>query len=54
MNIFNQVQLNDYVNNIEKVTAEQVGKAMANLIKGTPTMVAVGGGANRLVSFDQI
>lgn len=39
---------------IEQVTAEQVGKAVANLMKGTPTLVAIGGGANRLASFDQI
>ncbi|KAM3132703.1 hypothetical protein pb186bvf_015248 [Paramecium bursaria] len=54
LNIFNAVKLNDYGRLIDSVTSAQINTVVANLLKKTPTLVAEGGLANRLPSYDQI
>jgi hypothetical protein len=54
LNFFGKVVYNDYCANIDKVTAQSVGKAVSNLLSKRPTFVSHGGDVNTLMSYDKL
>ncbi|CAD8091177.1 unnamed protein product [Paramecium sonneborni] len=54
LKVFNAIKLNDYASYIDAVTSDQINKAVVDLLKNRPTLVAEGGLANRLPTFDQV
>lgn len=46
--------IDDYAQNIESVTPDQVSKAVARVLQSNLSFVAVGGGVNKLHSYDKI
>jgi len=52
--LFGDVQLDKYYSEIDKVTGEQINKAIAKIIAKNPTFVAKGGHAHTLPSLDKI
>lgn len=54
MRTFSKVQHVEYSKLIDGVTADQISKAVARALTSTPTLVAQGGQANSLPSFDKV
>jgi len=51
---FGRLTFQEYCENIDKVTAEQINHAVAKMLFTRPTFVAEGGGVNRLPNYDKI
>lgn len=51
---FGKVAFDNYFSEIDKVTADQVAKAVQKVLSSAPTFVAQGGEVNKLQSYDQI
>ncbi|CAD8077207.1 unnamed protein product [Paramecium sonneborni] len=54
LKIFKAIKLNEYASYIDAVTSDQVNKAVIDLLKTRPSLVAEGGLANRLPTYDQL
>ena len=52
--VYGKVIHDGYFQAIDAVTSEQINSAVASLLKEAPTLVAQGGDANRLPSYDQL
>lgn len=44
----------DYINEIDKVTSEQINKVASRLLKGKPTLVVLGSGINEVPTIGDI
>jgi len=44
----------DYINEIDKVTSEQINKVASKLLKGKPTLVVLGSGINEVPTIGDI
>jgi len=51
---FGRIAFNDYANNVENVTADQVNNVVQRLFNKRPTLIAQGGQVNNLPSLDAI
>lgn len=54
VNEYGKVFVQDYANQIDLINQELIQKAVEVALKTKPTFVAIGGGAHRLPSYDQI
>jgi predicted Zn-dependent peptidase len=51
---FGELRCHDYATAIDKVTADQLNKAIGRIIAGAPTLVVEGAEAGRLPSYDKV
>jgi len=51
---YGKLSFQDYCNNIDRVSSEQVNRAVAKILGTKPTFVAHGGEVNKLPSLDRI
>ncbi len=54
LSVYGKVVHEGYFKAIDDVTSEQINQVVASLLSGAPTLVAQGGDANRLPSYDQL